>query len=93
MPLQAPGPDVRLARTHGPPPAPPFSVVLCEILCETLCSKNTLAILCDSLWFFVSLAVEGLALWACTVIAAQREVCHQASKLPNFHLAFLRGMW
>ena len=28
--------------------------------------------LCVPLWFFVSLAVEGLALWACTVIAAQR---------------------
>ena len=30
--------------------------------------------LCVPLWFFVFLAVEGLALWACTVIAAQRSV-------------------
>ena len=50
------------------------------------------------LWFFVFLAVEGLALWACTVIAAQRSVSSpqrrrpglqplwllQASKPPNF---------
>ena len=48
MPLQAPGPDVRLARTHGPP---------------------SCVVLCVSLWFFVFLAVEGLALWACTVIS------------------------
>ena len=48
------GPDVRLARTHGPPPASP-----------SLCS----------------LAVEGLALWACTVIAAQRYIQFQRSSV------------
>ena len=48
MPLQAPGPDVRFTRTHGPP---------------------SCIVLCVSLWFFVFLAVGGLALWACTVIS------------------------
>ena len=50
-------------------------------------------ILCVPLWSFVFLAVEGLALWACTVIAAQREACPnlQASKLPSFHANRLRG--
>ena len=66
---QAPGPDVRRVRTHGPPLASLF--------------------LCVPLWFFVFLAVEGLALWACTVIAAQREACpnFQAFKLLSFHCA------
>ena len=50
-------------------------------------------ILCVPLWSFVFLAVEGLALWACTVIAAQREACPslQTSKLPSFHANRLRG--
>ena len=40
---QAPGPDVRLARTHGPPPVLPtfaYIVALCA-----LCGENTLAVL------------------------------------------------
>ena len=111
-PLQAPGPDVCLAHTHGPSPAspslaveglalwactvsfvsfviekhsgspacgstPPASVPLC-LLC-VLCVLRNLRFhlrcaLCVPSWFFVSLAVEGLALWACTVVAAQRSV-------------------
>ena len=40
MPLQAPGPDVRLTRTHGPP----LRRLLCvlRVLCD---SQNTLAVL------------------------------------------------
>ena len=55
---------------------PPASVPLC-LLC-VLCVLRNLRFhlrcaLCVPSWFFVSLAVEGLALWACTVVAAQRS--------------------
>ena len=33
-PLQASGPDVRLARTHGPPSASPTFVTLCGSSCS-----------------------------------------------------------
>ena len=41
---------------------------------RTRTARPSAVCLCESSWFFVSLAVEGLALWACTVIAAQRSV-------------------
>ena len=43
MLLQAPGPDVRLARTHGPPSASPFFVSFVRPC--VLCDKSTLAVL------------------------------------------------